>query len=167
MDKKLFTDWSEAPTADLVYMIKTSYHGYLLRELPVIGKKITKIYHDHNAEYPNLTDVYQFYYKLKSELEYHMQKEKDMVFPQIIAYEKQPSEAKKQHVSELINQLETEHGLDKQLLKQLRTATNDYQCADAPNDFYQETINALKELETTLIELFDLEDNILFSRFTN
>lgn len=75
-------DWSSAPLADLIQHIVATHHEYLRRELPAVQVRLEKVYRVYNERHgPTLTGLPEVYAALRSELEMHLMKEEQILFP--------------------------------------------------------------------------------------
>ncbi|MDH3783983.1 MAG: DUF542 domain-containing protein, partial [Acidobacteriota bacterium] len=78
------TDWLSASPADLIDHILNAYHKPLGTELPRLSEmvqKVAEVHHDKDARLAELRSVFS---GLKSELESHMMKEEQILFPMIV-----------------------------------------------------------------------------------
>jgi regulator of cell morphogenesis and NO signaling len=76
-------DWTEALLADLCTHIVATHHAYLRTEFPCLTLYIEKIAGVHGDEYPELAELGSVFGALYAELENHMAKEEQILFPMI------------------------------------------------------------------------------------
>lgn len=159
------TDWDAMPSSELIDHIVTTHHGFLTEELGPLGEFVTKIYRVHGGDnHPHLKELHRIYNEFKMEMEEHMILEENEVFPLIKQYEKNPSEALKQQISDANGGLEDEHEAAGDLLKRMRIITNDFiPPADACSS-YQITYSRLADIEADTFQHVHLENNVLFKQ---
>src|SRR5690348_17063685 len=74
-------DWSTAPISELVDHIITAHHGYLRESLPRLAYLVTKVANVHGAAHPELPRLLRVYSGLQIEMEEHIEKEEQVLFP--------------------------------------------------------------------------------------
>lgn len=150
--------WAEAPLGELIDHILIHYHQPLNVDLPrleTMARDLLDRYRD-TAE-PTLSDVLRTFQGLKAELEQHMAKEEQILFPMI----KQGQGAM---ADGPISVMEHEHKNANAALGRLRTLTDDYGAPDGACDRWLALWHGLETLETALHEHIHLENDILFPR---
>ncbi len=160
------TDWTRAPLADLLANILDTHHAYLRRELPQLTQIAAKVREAHMARHPELTEVQAVFNDLRAELETHMLKEEQVLFPLIQTMESDGAVAAAHcgSVQNPIRVMECEHDAAGAALLRLRTLTSGFTApADACNT-YRVLLSGLAELETDLHRHIHKENNILFPR---
>ena len=157
-------DWREQSLTDLVDHIINTHHLYLQREMPQISDYVTKILRVHGVAHSELTKVHKLFHLLKLELEQHLIKEEEILFPLIKEYEKKPTNQNLEKIQSVTNDIENEHEQAGDIIKELRKITNQYVLpADACTSFrlaYQK----LEEMESDIFQHIHLENNILHPR---
>lgn len=161
---KVETDWNTADFAILIDHIITTHHAYLKQELPAIGELTTKILRVHGAAHRELSQVHRLFHLLKLELEQHLIKEEEELFPQIIQYAVNPSAELPVSVVTLIDTIESEHTNAGDILKELDALTGQYTAPADGCTSYRLTYQKLQELESDLFQHIHLENNILHPR---
>lgn len=134
------------------------------KELPVLSEFVAKILRVHGAGHPELARVHQLFCELKMELEPHLIKEEEILFPLIKELEQNRSDAAREQVKRIIGELEREHSGAGGVLKELRSVTNDYMLPAEACRTYALSFHKLEELESDLFQHIHLENNILFPR---
>ncbi|WP_163970815.1 iron-sulfur cluster repair di-iron protein [Oceanobacillus halotolerans] len=158
------TDWDRVPYGELIDHIVHTHHAFLNEELVPLGQFVTKIFRVHGSKHPHLKELHRLYHDFKVDMEEHLIKEEDDVFPLIKEYENNPSAELLQQISDANGGLEDDHDAAGDLLKQMREITNDFEPpADACNS-YRITYARLAELESNTFQHVHLENNILFKR---
>ncbi|MEN1967048.1 iron-sulfur cluster repair di-iron protein [Lentibacillus sp. N15] len=155
-------NWDAIPPSELIDHIISQHHGYLNEELPALGKFVTKILRVHGAKHSHLQELYRLYHEFKMEMEEHMFKEENEVFPLIKEYENYPSPELLDQIREANGGLGEEHETCGNLLKRMNEITNGFRVPlDACNS-YRITYARLADLESDTYQHIHLENNILF-----
>lgn len=157
-------DWRTASFSQLIDYIVQQHHTYLNNELPALGQLIAKILRVHGEHHIELAKVHKLFNSLRTELESHLIKEEESVFPLIKQYEKNPSPELLDKTLRLINELESEHTGAGDILKELRKITDQYQTPADGCTTYGLTYQKMYELESDLFQHIHMENNILFPR---
>ncbi|MGD8191251.1 iron-sulfur cluster repair di-iron protein [Brevibacillus ginsengisoli] len=160
-------NWKEAPSSEIIEFVVNTHHAYLTKELPLLSEFVTKIMRVHGPAHPELSQLHRLFHSLKLELEQHLVKEEEILFPLIRAYEAIPTEENRNQAFAKLNELESEHELAGNLLKEMRAITNDYTLPEGACRTYTITFHKLAELESDLFEHIHLENNILFPRLND
>ncbi|MBL8174546.1 MAG: iron-sulfur cluster repair di-iron protein, partial [Bryobacterales bacterium] len=165
------TDWNQAPLADLIEHLLSTHHEYLRRELPVLAARLEKVYRVYNQRYgPTLTGLPEVFAALREELETHLQKEEQVLFPALIVGEAarktgtQPPPTCFGTVANPIRMMEAEHASASQGLERIREITAGFHIPDYACVTYRALMYGLEELESDLQLHMHLENNILFPR---
>jgi len=158
------TDWTQASFQDLINQILQAHHAYLHTNLSSISDLTKTILRAHGANHPELVKVYQDFNTLKTELEVHLIKEENVQYPAIEKYLMTLDLEDLKTAIDVIAELENEHTVAGDLLKNLRTATNNYQVPDDGCNTYRHAYFKLEELENNTFTHIHLENNILFPR---
>ncbi len=160
-------DWREASSAELIDYIVNTHHAYLQKELPLLSEFVTKILRVHGPTHGEvLSRLYKLFHSLKMELDQHLIKEEEVLFPLIRQYEQNPSEELRAKAAAELNDLESEHQSAGDILKEMRAITDGYTLPEGACRTYTLTFHKLAELESDLFEHIHLENNILFPRLT-
>ena len=159
-------DWTRAPLTQLIAHILDTHHAYLRRELPRLRPLADKVRAVHAASHPELAEVQEVLDALQAELEMHMLKEEQILFPLIQAMESDGRAATSHcgSVQNPIRVMEYEHDSAGAALLRLRKLTGGYTPpADACHS-YRALLSGLAELEADLHRHIHKENNILFPR---
>jgi regulator of cell morphogenesis and NO signaling len=77
-------DWSSSTLTALIDYILKTHHEYLYAEFPRLGAMLAKVIHVHGDKHPeSLYPLGKVYDGLRRELEEHMSKEENVLFPLI------------------------------------------------------------------------------------
>lgn len=157
-----FTDWVKEKPSKLVDYIVNKHHRYLKEELPKLSELTFKILRVHGNGHEELFKVHKLFNTLRTELEGHLVKEEEYLFPAIKKYE---IDNDKEKVRVLLNEIEDEHEGAGNIIKELREVTNHYIAPQDGCGTYQLTYRKLRELEEDTFQHIHLENNILFKTF--
>ena len=78
-------DWASLAPAELVDHIESLHHRYLWAELPRVSALVDKIATVHGERHPELADVQRLFTELRADLEPHLAREEQQLFPMIRA----------------------------------------------------------------------------------
>ena len=161
-------DWNAATAASLIDHILDKHHAYLRSELPRLAGMLAKVIEVHGDRHPDsLRPLGSIYAGLKTELEEHMWKEENILFPLIRQMEQAKSVGgtmPRMPVGGPIQVMETEHESAGNALRQLRQISSDYQPPEDACNTYRALLDGLKTLESDLHEHIHLENNLLFPK---
>ncbi|PYZ95248.1 iron-sulfur cluster repair di-iron protein [Salipaludibacillus keqinensis] len=155
-------DWTTASYGSLINHVVKQHHGYLAEELPDLSFYVTKIFRVHGSSHPELKELHTLFHHLKLELEQHMVKEEQIVFPAIYQYEQSQTQSDYDEAVKRIDELEAEHEAAGSLLKKIRHITNDFTLPEGACTTYKLTFTRLEALESDMFQHIHLENNILF-----
>ncbi len=150
-------DFREMGAEDLSHYIEDTHHTYLRHALPEIADLLQAVIKAHGKNHRELFEVYRLYGQLKADLEQHLVKEENMLFPDLIAAG--------EDVRELAEEIMREHEAAGELLTRLHEVTNHYAIPDDACPTYVRTYEKLLELEDDLHQHIHLENNILLKSF--
>jgi regulator of cell morphogenesis and NO signaling len=164
-------DWNVAPLAGLIGHIVATHHSYLRRELPAIATRLEKVYRVYNQRYgPTLQGLPEIFASLQTELQQHMWKEENILFPAVAAAEEAIDQGKPLPptcfgtVADPILMMEAEHESAGQALAKIREITGDFAVPGYACVTYRALMSGLADLERDLHMHIHLENNILFPR---
>ena len=157
-----FTDWAKESPGKFIDYIVNTHHVFLREQLPMISEYIFKILQVHGKNHKELFTVHRLFNNLRIELEGHLVKEEELVFPLIMQYEKEQNLMVRDNVLKLINELEKEHTGAGDLIKELREVTDHYRFPKDACRTFEITYKKLKDVELDLFQHIHLENNILF-----
>ncbi|WP_066172888.1 iron-sulfur cluster repair di-iron protein [Bacillus marinisedimentorum] len=159
--------WSNRPANELISHIISTHHDYLREHLPLISKMTNKVARVHGPGHPELIEIDKLFHQLKDELEEHIDKEENELFPLIVKYDEERSEDTKALAEKGIETLEAEHDEAGRILEKIRELSSGFTLpADACNT-YRLTYHSLEELEKDMFQHVHLENNILFKPFSS
>lgn len=157
-------DFADMGLGELSRYIIDVHHAYLNKALPDISTLLNTILRVHGKNHNELFKVHKLYSQLKAELEGHLVKEEEILFPLIYKYEEKNDISVIKDALEIIKDLESEHETGGEVLSSLREVTADYMVPEDGCNTYIVTYEEMKKLEADLFFHIHLENNILFKR---
>jgi regulator of cell morphogenesis and NO signaling len=159
-------DFNKLPLGMLADYIVSVHHQYTKRELPQIFHYLQKVSSKHGDRHEELYKIFEKFSELKDDMEMHMQKEEQILFPRIKELEAAALNNQRSPLSIQIPILvmEDEHEHAGNLLKEIRTLSNNYNPPPDACTTYRLSFAALQAFEQDLHQHIHLENNILFPR---
>lgn len=159
-------EWSVAPLADLIGHIVSRHHGYLREELPRISALSARVAKVHGHHAPETIELNEVILSFCSELESHMMKEEQILFPWI---EKQEAgqltgEELSATVASPIRCMEEEHDEAGKALEKFRELTHGFQPPSDACNTWRVLYASLETLEEDMHVHVHKENSILFPR---
>lgn len=146
--------------------IERTHHAYLREELPRLGALVKKVSAVHGQAHPWLTGLTSVYAELVAELEPHMLKEEQILFPMIRELD-QAATAPSFHcgsVGNPIRMMEMEHQNAGAALDRIREMTTDYEIPEDACNSFRAMLSGLEHLEADLHLHIHKENEILFPK---
>ena len=146
--------------------IERTHHAYLREELPRLGDLVKKVSAVHGQAHPWLTGLTSVYAELVAELEPHMLKEEQILFPLIRELD-QAATAPSFHcgsVGNPIRMMEMEHQNAGAALDRIREMTTDYEIPEGACNSFRAMLSGLEHLEADLHLHIHKENEILFPK---
>ncbi|MDX8364490.1 iron-sulfur cluster repair di-iron protein [Cytobacillus sp. IB215665] len=159
-------NWNSASITELINRIIDKHHRYLEEELPQLSPYVTKVMRVHGQTHPELIQVHKLFNTLKADLEEHLISEETELFPSFLSFERDPSNSNRDKIVNILEATKNEHDNAGDILKELRTVTNNFTPPLGACRTYQLVFNRLEELESDLFEHIHLENNILFNKIS-
>lgn len=164
-------EWNTAPLADLIRHIVTTHHEYLKSELPRLSMLLQKVAQAHGERHGAMIGpLSEVYAGLRDELESHMMKEENVLFPLIENMERSraagqlPPPSHCGSVNNPIRVMMHEHDSAGNALAQMRQITSNYTLPQGVCNTFRALWFELQEMERDLHQHIHLENNILFPR---
>ncbi len=167
IDKHIrFETWDLALLIDFILQ---NHHKYVRESIPEIRELIDKVCKVHGNEEPALLKIRKDFNDLADELLAHMPKEEEILFPAIERLMKQKNGFIKgstylNNLNAPILVMEHEHKSAGDLIKSIRSLTNNYKPPAFACPTYQITYKMLQEFDNDLMQHIHLENNILFPK---
>jgi regulator of cell morphogenesis and NO signaling len=162
-------DWTTRSLTELCDHLEQTHHDFLRRELPRLELLIAKVATVHGERNPKLHEFEKAFHSLRGELEPHLLKEEQILFPAVRLLEESAITPRFHFgaITNPISMMEREHDVAGSLLARIRDLLNDFQPPiDACNSF-RAMLEGLEELEIDLHAHIHKENHILFPRATN
>ena len=165
-----FRDWQSATMTALIQHIVEKHHTYTKEELPRIEKLMHKVAAVHGENHPELLQLKLLFLNLKEELEPHLMKEEQVLFPYLTRLEAALTQQAAVPLScfgtvqNPIRMMSIEHDTAGDLLKELRATANNYAVPPEACMSYRALYQAFLEFEADLHQHIHLENNLLFPK---
>jgi regulator of cell morphogenesis and NO signaling len=163
-------DVTTRPLDQLVDYIVTTHHAYVRSKLPAIARHLAKLQEAHGKRHPELTRVAAVFDGLSRDLEQHLLKEEQILFPYVRNLVEHSDErcgalmSPFGSVSHPIRMMEREHEEAGEALREIRTLTGEYAVPADGCSTYDVCMKELEEFERDLHRHVHLENNVLFPR---
>lgn len=162
-------NFNEMTLGQLSEYIVMTHHSYVQKEMPQILSYLQKVASKHGDRHPEMWKVLALFVAVKEELEQHMKKEEEILFPRIQETEKWVNEGKEIHISHTyllspVKMMEQEHDHAGELLAEINKLTDNYQPPADACTTYKLSFAALQAFELDLHQHVHLENNILFPK---
>ncbi|CAN5619023.1 iron-sulfur cluster repair di-iron protein [soil metagenome] len=151
----------------LMDFIVQHHHGYVKSAIPRIHQLLDKVCEVHGTNVPELFQIREGFEKLADELTSHLVKEEEELFPgirELFTHRTERYYKSDMGLQELTDVVEHEHDLAGNLLKSIRTLTNNYDAQAVACPTFKATYIQLSEFEKDLMKHIHLENNILFMK---
>ncbi|GAA0094250.1 iron-sulfur cluster repair di-iron protein [Clostridium perfringens] len=161
-----YVDWREKSSEELISHIVETHHAETFRLLKEIDSLMVKVFRVHFSHGPELLmKVHSLFGKLKCELEEHLLKEENILFPLMIKYDQAKDKEEKKEIEEDIRIIVNEHESAGDILKELAEVTDDYKVPEWGCISFKLLYDYLHDLEKDLFIHIHKENNILFPRY--
>lgn len=159
-----YIDWRNEKPSKLIKYILVTHHDYTkkeLREIDTLMLKILKVHFKHHSE--ELLKVHRLFGNLKIELEEHLIKEEEHLFPMFEAYEATGREELQKEIKDTIESTENEHDEAGDILKELEKITRDFNAPEGACTTFKLVYAKIHDLEKDLFKHIYLENSVLFN----
>ncbi|GEM_PF-166045 len=164
-------DWNKVPVTELADHILNRHHTFMKEQLPRMDSLLTKVRSAHGENHgPMIDDLRRVFDSLRAEIEMHLMKEEQILFPAIKAVDAYVSgtggvpEIHCGSVANPIRQMEYEHDSAGEALSEMRRITGNYTLPEDACQTFAALYDGLQAIEADLHEHIHLENNILFPR---
>lgn len=162
-------DVTRWPIQRLVDHIVATHHAYVRSALPTIARYLEKLVDVHGARHPELVRVQSHFESMRSDLEQHMMKEEQVLFPYVKDLAERDGTCGQMlspfgTVANPIRMMEREHREAADELAAMRELTNGYVKPDDGCTTYAVCMAELARFEQDLHLHVHLENNVLFPR---
>ncbi len=162
-DDKSTRNYQSMQLDDLVNHIFETHHKYIYENGPITIEFINKVARVHGKRHPETVEVAKLYNVLLAELQQHMMKEEQILFPHI----KQMVNSSSSHdafVNGPISVMIAEHDSAGDILKKMSELSSGYRTPADGCNTYRAAYANLKALEDDIHMHIHLENNILFPK---
>lgn len=163
--------WADAGVGELIEHLLSTHHAFMKREMPRIDDLLRKVSQAHGEHHgPMLRDLGATFQAFRAEIEDHLMKEEQILFPTIgemDAYARTGGEKPQAHCGSVeypIRQMEYEHNSAGDALKRMRAIASEYRPPADACPTFAALYEALAAVERDLHEHIHLESNVLFPR---
>jgi regulator of cell morphogenesis and NO signaling len=153
-------DWNARPISELIAHILETHHVYLKHELPRLQTMADKVAKVHGKGNANLLELAQLFEDFTAELNMHMMKEENILFPAILDGGGGPCGS----IEHPVRVMEAEHASADRALDRMRELTDTYEAPDWACNTYRALFDGLRELDQDMQQHIHKENNILFPR---
>ena len=158
--------WGDATLTELADHIEATHHAYLKEELPRLEFMVHKVTNRHGEHRPALVQMAQVFDAFKAELESHMMKEEQILFPlcRQLEHASGPQHFHCGSVQNPIRVMIQEHDDAGEALRRMRELTDDYSVPMDACGTYRALFDSLKQLEQDMHRHVHKENSILFPK---
>jgi len=159
-----YKDWRKEKPSDLIRHIVQTHHEFTkkqLREIDTLLFKVLKVHFKHHSE--ELLKVHKHFGTLKTELEEHLIKEEEHLFPLIENFEITKDNSVLLKINQVIKDTEEEHEAAGNILKELEKITRDFNAPEGACTSFKLVYTKLHDLEKDLFIHIYLENSVLFN----
>jgi regulator of cell morphogenesis and NO signaling len=152
--------------AELTDHIIDTHHEYLRRELPRLAAITEKVAASHGARDRRLLQVRDVFAAMASELNSHMRKEENILFPLVRRLEAgdPPAGSRGRPLAYPIRQMESEHDDAGSSLERIEMLTKKFTPPEWACNTYRVMLDGLKSLQADLHVHIHKENGVLFPR---
>jgi regulator of cell morphogenesis and NO signaling len=148
------------PPVELIEHIMSTHHAYLRSELPRLHAMTERVARVHGGHTPSLVEVHEVFTEMAAELDSHLMKEEEILFPAIV--EMVGKGTTSLPVDGPIACMLHEHDDVGAALSRLRELTNGFNPPPEACNTYRALFAGLAELEDDLHRHIHLENSVLF-----
>lgn len=163
-------NWQAESLTSLAAYIIDTHHFYTKCELIRLGNLLDKVCSRHGKNHPELFDLRDVFQRLTQDLNPHMLKEEQVLFPFVARMEEAVSERRAVPlpffgtVHNPVRMMAAEHDAAGGLLAEMRRITGGYVTPPDACASFQTLYQGLQEFEADLHQHIHLENNIFFPR---
>lgn len=158
------TDWASLPVDALAAAIDAAHHGYTRESLAHLGPLVEKVARVHGERHVELAGVRSLFATLSAELDSHLRKEEQELFPAVDALGKGDAGARGFAFAAGLAALRDEHEKVGALLRDLRTTTRAYAVPPGGCTSFRVLYAGLADLAADLHTHIHLENHLLFPK---
>jgi len=161
-----FDSWDTALLSDFIVQ---HHHQYVKRNIPQLKELIEKVCEAHGETIMELASLKNSFEALSQELLQHMEKEELILFPgikRLFGEKKIPVDNTPipMNLQSPMKVMEDEHTHAGDLIKKIRSLTNNYTPPPSACPTFKVTYKRLQEFDQDLMQHIHLENNVLFTK---
>lgn len=159
-------DWRQADTMELIDFILNTHHVFMKKELPEIADLlflVLKVHFASNGE--SLLKIHNLFGTLRTEIEEHLIKEEENLFPLIQDYTATNNSDKLRLIEQYIADTENEHEAAGAIIHQIEEITNNFTPPPEACTTYELVYKKMDLMFKDLFNHIHLENNLLFLPF--
>lgn len=167
-------DWTRESPANLVRFIEDTHHTYVKRELPRLTQMMSAVLSAHGAHHGEiLHPLSRIFIELAGEIDLHLRKEEDELFPAAAVSAGRGEEtiksgtAQGQPLEKLLAGLIDDHHRVGRALDEMRELTAGFAVPDDACPTFTALYRGFEALERDLHRHIHLENNVLFPRLSS
>ena len=163
-DVKEVVEGMDGSLAEAVDHLLETHHTYLKQALPRLSNLFDKVIAAHGENHPELKTVRETFDALRADLEPHLMKEEQVLFPIIKVLESSAGQADF-HCGSVLNPIrvmQAEHEHTQMLFEKIRGITGNFKLPEDACESYRQLFAGLDELETDTRLHIRKENEILF-----
>lgn len=162
-------NWADESLLALADHILDTHHVYVKQEMPRLSELVEKVAAVYPLQYSWVTELNMIWGALRAELEAHLMKEEQVLFPRIkeLCAAESGSALPSFHCGSVgapVQVMEQEHDNAGEALRQMRTITNNYQAPENACTTFKLMLQGLEAFEADLHQHVHKENNILFPK---
>lgn len=164
-------DWTEAPLRSLVEHLVRDHRSWRVKDFPLIQELFDRIEDTAGSMQPSgLVSLRRAFYRLRAEMEGHMSREENVLFPAIVDAESHAltgSAGLKPvfgSIQNPITMLEDDHDHEDRFLAVMRDAAHGYELPQGAGENLRTLFGALQALEVAMHAHTRIESSVLFAR---
>lgn len=158
-------DLATASLSEVIAHLLETHHRYLDEAMPRLSLYLDHVLDAHGADHPELAQLKEVYERFRSEMETHLGREENVLFPMIQKIDRgEAGEAVHEFVPRPISVMLSDHGDAGRDLTSMRELTGGYVAPEDASDTYRAMLEAMRELEADTILHMEKEEQILFTR---
>ncbi len=160
------TNWDESSLNALIDHLLQKHHAYTKTTLEELQPLLEKVVRVHGESHPELIELHVLYARLRNDMNMHLMKEENILFPYMRALEDE-DDVPMPHfgtVANPIRMMTREHEIDDEILRRMLEITSDFSLPPGACASYTALYKGLHELVNDLFQHMHLENDILFPK---
>ena len=160
--------WTDAPLHLVIEHLVREHRSWRVKDFPMIEYLFDRLEGGRGPDQPFcLVSLRRAFYRLRTEMEGHMSREENILFPAIPGGQCDPAASGKPAFGSLRNpiaMLQQDHRRDAQLLAEMRAAARGYELPETAGDNLHVLFRELRALEAAMHAHTRVESSVLFAR---